>query len=359
MKSNLWTPLTLKSVTLRNRIGMSPMCTYSAHDGMASDWHLAHLVSRAQGGVGLIFLEATAVSPEGRISPGDLGLWDLRQAQALAPIAKLISAEGAVPGIQIAHAGRKAGCATPWDGGKPLKLSGWPVLGPSPIAFAPPYSTPHELTVPEIKQIVEGFAASAGRAREAGFKLLEIHGAHGYLIHSFLSPLSNQRQDDYGGTAVRRMRLLLEIVGACQSQWGHDLPLGVRLSMSDWYPGGLTLEDTVLVSQALRQQGVDFVDCSSGGSVPHASIPADQPLYQVPFSRAVKQEVKMTSMAVGLIQTPEDANRIIQEGSADVVLLGRPLLRDPYWALQAAVKPQPWGHPDPKSLVPKQYLRAF
>ncbi len=354
MQPNLLTPLTIKSVTLPSRIGMSPMCTYSAQDGMATDWHLVHLVSRAQGGVGLVLVEATAVSPEGRISPGDIGLWDPRQTKALVPIARGIAGEGAVPGIQIAHAGRKAGCAKPWDGGKPLHLSGWPILGPSPIAFDPTYPTPSALTVAEIKQLVKSFGTSAAMAREAGFKLLEIHGAHGYLIHSFLSPLSNQRQDEYGGTLENRMRILTEIVAVCQSRWGMDLPLGVRLSMSDWAPGGLTLAETLQVTQVLREAGVDFVDCSSGGAVPHAQIPGNEPLYQLPFAKAVKQTVLgIKSMAVGMIRTPAEANQIIQEGSADVVLLGRALLRDPYWALRAA---QELGD---SRLVPKQYRRAF
>jgi 2,4-dienoyl-CoA reductase-like NADH-dependent reductase (Old Yellow Enzyme family) len=354
MQPNLFSPLTMKSVTFRNRIGMSPMCTYSAQDGMASDWHLAHLVSRAQGGAGLILVEATAVSPEGRISPGDLGLWDGLQGSALAPITRAIKEEGAVPGIQIAHAGRKAGTAKPWEGGKPLHLSGWPILGPSPIAFDPSYPTPSAMTVAAIKEIVTRFGTSAALAREAGFTLLEIHGAHGYLIHSFLSPLSNQRQDEYGGPLENRMRILTEIVAVCQSRWGRDLPLGVRLSMSDWAPRGLTLADTLQVTQVLRELGVDFVDCSSGGTVPHAQIPGNQPLYQVPFAKAVKQTVLgIRSMAVGMIQTPAEANQIIQEGSADMVLLGRALLRDPYWALRAA---RELGD---TQLVPKQYRRAF
>jgi 2,4-dienoyl-CoA reductase-like NADH-dependent reductase (Old Yellow Enzyme family) len=351
MKKGVLSHITLRDITFRNRLGMSPMCTYSAHDGCATPWHQVHLGSRAQGGLGLIWVEATAVSPEGRITLYDLGLWKDAHVDAFVPLVQMIESQGAVPGIQIAHAGRKALCSRPWEGGKPLAaeiiahaaFSGdfhgkpWSRVGPSELPFSPDFPVPQMLDKGEIREIVKAFGQSAARAHRAGFKILEIHSAHGYLLHSFLSPISNVRTDNYGGSLAQRMAFLEEVVLECRRHWGQGKPMGVRLSMCDWQaPGtdGLIVDDTVRVAKRLGELGVDFVDCSSGGSIPNPVL-TPVPLYQVPFARRVKQEAQIASMAVGLITTLEQAQEIVQSEAADFVLLGRVLLRDPYWLLRA------------------------
>ena len=338
----------IKSVTLKNRIGMSPMCQYSAIDGFTSDWHKVHYVSRAVGGVGLILVEATAVAPEGRITPADLGLWNDAHIEGLKRITAQINKYVTVPGIQIAHAGRKASHARPVDGGKQLKADdgGWQTVGPSAIPFEQGEVAPHALDQAGIDRVIEQFRAAAQRALLAGFRVLEIHAAHGYLIHEFLSPLSNQRTDAYGGSFENRIRLILQVTEAVQSVWPADLPLFVRLSATDWTSGGWTPEETVQLCSILHQKGVDLIDCSSGGNVATAKIPV-APGYQVAFAEAVRQTGILTS-AVGLITTPEQIRSILDEGKADLVLLGRELLRNPYFALFA----------DESTTWPVQYLRA-
>lgn len=330
------------------------MCQYSAEDGLANDWHVVHLGARATGGAGLVIAEATAVTPQGRISPGDLGLWDDAQIAPLARVTAYLRSQGAVAGIQLAHAGRKAGSAVPWQGGKPLSddQGGWDVIGASPLPFYDGYRTPHEMSVADIAALVDDFRQAARRADAAGFELVEIHAAHGYLIHSFLSPLSNRRTDDYGGSFANRARLLLDITHAVRDVWPEHLPLAVRLSASDWVEGGWTGEDSVRLAALLGDAGVDLVDCSSGGNVPKADIPI-APGYQVPFAAAVRREAGIASAAVGLITEPAQADAIVREGQADVVLLGREFLRDPYWPIRAA---QALGHPLP---APVQYARVF
>lgn len=346
--STLFSPLTLRDRTLRSRIVMSPMCQYSAgDDGRATDWHLTHLGARAAGGVGLIVVEATAVEARGRISPGDLGLWNDEQIDPLARIAAFVHSQGAAIGIQLAHAGRKAGTDLPWRGGKPL---GWSIVAPSAVPFADGYPTPHALTAGEIDDVVAAFAAAARRAAAAGFDVIEIHAAHGYLLHSFLSPLGNQRTDDYGGSLDNRARLLRRVVAAVRAEWAG--PLFVRVSATDWRDDGWTLPDTVELARWLRLDGVDLIDCSSGGIVPGVRIPVG-PGYQVHLAEAVRAEAGIASGAVGLITTPEQANAIITAGQADVVLLGRELLRNPYWPLHAAAA---LGVSAP---VPVQYERGF
>ncbi|MGB9737401.1 NADH:flavin oxidoreductase/NADH oxidase [Chloroflexus sp.] len=354
MQPHLFTPLTIGSVTLRNRIGMSPMCQYSAVDGFPTDWHLMHLGARAAGGVGLIILEATAVSPEGRISPFDLGIWRDEHIAALSRIVKLIESLGAVAGIQLAHAGRKASVGRPWEGGKPIALAngGWPVVGPTAEPFAPGYPTPIPLDTAGIAKVVADFATATKRARAAGFRWVEIHAAHGYLLHNFLSPLGNDRNDEYGGDLRGRARLLCEVTAAVRAEWPSDLPLAVRLSCSDWTPEGLTIADTVEVARMLREQGVDLIDCSSGGIAPGITIPVREG-YQVPFAAQIRREANIATAAVGLITRAEHADAIIRNGDADLVLLGRELLRDPHWPLRAA---RTLGH---DLAPPPQYLRAW
>ncbi len=352
--SHLFAPLTLGGVTMRNRIGMSPMCQYSAVDGHATPWHHTHLVSRAVGGAGLIIVEATAVAPEGRISPADLGLYSDSQAESLKPIVAAIEEAGTVPAIQLGHAGRKAGTARPWEGGGPLSDSagGWEVIGPSALPFSEGYRTPRALDADGIEALKEAFVAAARRAVAAGFRLIEIHGAHGYLLHSFLSPLANKRDDAYGGDLAGRARLLREIARLLRAELPAGVPLAVRLSCSDWTEGGVTIEDTVQVARWLREDGVALVDCSSGGIAPGIAIPAEEG-YQVPFAAAVREGAGVATAAVGLITRPAHADAIVREGQADLVLLGRELLRDPYWPLRAAAA---LGQPLP---VPAQYLRAW
>lgn len=354
MQPHLFTPLTIGNVTLRNRIGMSPMCQYSAVDGFPTDWHLMHLGARAAGGVGLVILEATAVSPEGRISPFDLGIWSDDHIDALARLVKLIESLGAVAGIQLAHAGRKASVGRPWEGGKPVPpaAGGWPVVGPTAEPFAPGYPTPTPLDQAGIAKVVSDFAAATRRALAAGFRWVEIHAAHGYLLHNFLSPLGNDRSDEYGGDLRGRARLLLEVTEAVRAAWPAELPLAVRLSCSDWTPEGLTIADTAEVARMLRERGVDLIDCSSGGIAPGITIPTGEG-YQVPFASHIRREAQIATAAVGLITRPEHADAIVRNGEADLVLLGRELLRDPHWPLRAA---RALGH---NLAPPPQYLRAW
>jgi 2,4-dienoyl-CoA reductase-like NADH-dependent reductase (Old Yellow Enzyme family) len=354
MTAQLFSPLTIGSVTLRNRIGMSPMCMYSAQDGLVSDWHLPHYVARAVGGVGLVILEATAVQAIGRISPGDLGIWHDGQISGLAAVAAGINAAGAVAGIQLAHAGRKAGTAAPWQGGAPLSDAdgGWTPVGAVSTAFAAGYREAQMLDEAGLAAIVRDFAAAAERALHAGFRWIELHAAHGYLLHSFLSPLSNTRSDGYGGDLRGRARLLLEVTAAVRAVWPADLPLTVRVSASDWHPQGLTIDETVAVARMLRERGVDLIDCSSGGAIGGVAIPATAG-YQVPFAAAVRREAGIASAAVGLITSAAQADAIVRSGEADVVLLGRELLRDPYWARRAAAELQ-----QPLA-APLQYQRGW
>jgi 2,4-dienoyl-CoA reductase-like NADH-dependent reductase (Old Yellow Enzyme family) len=349
----LFEPLTLRSVTLRNRIALSPMCQYSASEGLAGEWHLAHAGSRAVGGAGALFLEATAVLPEGRISPFDLGLWKDEQIEPLARIAAFVAAQGAVPGLQIAHAGRKASTGRPWEGGGGLSAAagGWTPVGPGTEPFGPGSPRPRALDTAELRRVVEAFAAAARRAQRAGFHLLEIHAAHGYLLHQFLSPLVNRRSDAYGGPFERRARLVLEVTRAVRGAWPAELPLWVRISSTDWAEGGWTLDEAALLAARLREEGVDLVDCSSGGAVAHQQV-ALGPGYQVPFAERIRREGGVRTGAVGLITEPAQADAILRAGQADVVLLGRAMLRDPYWPLHAA---QALGAAVP---WPSQYLRA-
>lgn len=355
---HLFDPISLRGETLRNRVGVSPMCQYSAEDGLANSWHLMHLGARAAGGAGLVICEATAVQAEGRITPHDLGIWRDEQAEALRPVAQFIGEQGAVPGIQLAHAGRKANTARPWDSGKPLPNPGnsWFIVGPSAIPFRSDHPVPHALTVEEIGEVIGAFVCGAQRAVAAGFRLIEIHAAHGYLLHSFYSPLSNHREDRYGGSFDNRVRLPIEVAQAVRAVLPDALPLAVRLSSSDWTEGGWTCEDTVSLARRLKDVGVDLIDCSSGGNAAHAHVPA-QPGYQVPFAHAVRSEAGIASAAVGLITTPQQADEIVATGSADIVLLAREVLRNPYWPIHAAkVLGQERAMHD---LIPPQYRRAY
>ena len=353
--AHLFEPLSIRGVTLRNRIGVSPMCMYSAQDGFANDWHFSHLGARAVGGAGLIIAEATAVEPRGRITPHDLGLWSDAHIEPLARITRFLKAHGAVAGIQIAHAGRKASTTRPWDGGRPIdpeRPDGWRIIGPSPIPFADGYQAPHELSTAEIAEIVQNFRAAAARALDAGFEWLEIHGAHGYLVHSFYSPVSNQRTDEYGGSFENRIRFLLEIIRSVHEVWPRNLPLTVRLSCTDWIEGGWTVEDSIALALRLKDEGVDLIDCSSAGIAPQQAVPVGAG-YQVPLSEAVRRGAQIPTASVGLITAPVQADEIIRNGRADVVLVGRELLRNPYWPLHAAMILKQQVD------VPSQYLRAF
>ncbi len=337
--SELFTPLQLRSVTLPNRIGVSPMCQYRAIDGSANAWHLVHLVSRAVGGNGLVCTEATAVAPEGRITPACLGLWNDEQAAALAPVITQLRANGAVAAIQLAHAGRKASTTPPWQGGAPLAVAegGWEVVGPSPLPFDEGHPVPHELTTIEIVELAAAFRSAAARALEIGCQLIEVHAAHGYLLHSFHSPLTNRRTDRYGGDLVGRTRLTREVVTAIREVWPEELPLAVRLSVTDWVPDGWSEDDSVQLARWLAADGVDLIDCSSGGAVPRVRIPV-APGYQVPFAARIRHEAGVATAAVGLLTTPDQAERIVADGQADVVLQARESLRDPYWPRRAAVE---------------------
>jgi len=351
--SKLFSRFKLRGLEFKNRIFVSPMCQYSAQDGMADTWHLVHLGSRAVGGAGLVMVEAAAVAPEGRISPYDLGLWSEHHTEALAPIARFIREQGAAPAIQLAHAGRKASTDAPWLSRSSLgpENGGWQVVAPSAVPFAPGSPLPRELDVVELDGIVAAFAAAARRCLAAGFEVAEIHMAHGYLLHQFLSPLSNRRNDVYGGSLENRARLPLRVARAVREVWPQDLPLFVRISATDWVKGGWDLAQSLQLCRWLKEAGVDLIDCSSGGLTPDARIPAG-PGFQTPFAAAIRQEAGIAVGAVGLITSPEQAEQIVATGLADAVFLARELLRDPYWPLHAARKlgvEVPW---------PLQYERA-
>lgn len=334
----LFHPVSFRSVTARNRIMIAPMCQYSARDGIAGDWHLAHLGGFAKGGAGIVFAEATAVVPEGRITPWCPGLWTDGQEAAFARITGFIEAQGAVPAIQLAHAGRKASTDAPWRGGTLLApdQGGWQPVGPTDAAFSPAHAVPRALDEDGIRRVADAFAASAARARRAGFRIIEVHGAHGYLLHSFLSPLSNTRDDAFGGDADRRMAALMLVLDAVRSEWPADLPLFVRLSCSDWVEGGLDIADSVAIAARLKARGdVDLIDCSSGGGDPRQKLKAYTG-YQVPFAEAIRRAAGIPTAAVGLITQPEHAEEIIANGRADLVALARVMLGDPHWPLRAA-----------------------
>ncbi|MEC4021077.1 NADH:flavin oxidoreductase/NADH oxidase [Streptomyces sp. H27-D2] len=347
--SALFESYTLRSLTFPNRVWMAPMCQYSADIdgldvGVPNDWHFAHLASRAVGGAGLILVEATAVSPEGRISPGDLGLWNERQREAFLRITAFLESQGTVPGIQLGHAGRKASTDLPWNGGGPVgpEANGWTPVAPSALPFADGHIAPDELTVADIRRVVRDFAASAERALAAGFKVVEVHGAHGYLVNEFLSPHSNRRTDEYGGSFENRTRFALEVVDAVRGVWPEELPVFFRISATDWLTEdpaddreGWTADETVRFAKELLAHGVDLMDVSTGGNASQAVIPVG-PGYQVPFAARVRGETDMAVAAVGLITDPEQAAEIVASGQADAVLLGRELLRNPYWPITAA-----------------------
>ena len=350
----LLTPLTLRGITLRNRIGVSPMCQYSAVEGRAGDWHLVHYGGFATGGAGLVVFEASAVEGRGRISPADLGIWDDAQVEPLARVVRFVESQGAVPALQLAHAGRKASVRVPWEqGGAPLspKAGGWAVVGPSALPFADGHATPAALDEAGLRGVVAAFGAAARRAVAAGFRAVEVHAAHGYLLHQFLSPLSNQRSDGYGGDFAGRTRLAREVVTAVRAAVPDAMPVLVRVSATDWVDGGWTPDQTVALARDLGGLGVDLVDCSSGGLVPYARVPV-APGYQVGFAERVRREAGVASAAVGMITTPTQAEAIVAGGQADLVLMAREFLRDPHFPLRAATAlavDGPW---------PRQYLRA-
>ncbi len=352
--AHLFEALKLRDVQLPNRIAVSPMCQYSCTDGMANDWHLVHLGTRAVGGAALVFTEATAVAPEGRISPQDMGLWSDRHIEPLARIVRFLHEQGSFAGMQLAHAGRKASTRRPWEGEGLLPESegGWRrVVAPSAIPFSETYPRPQALAEAEIHEVVDAFAAAARRAARAGFDVLEIHSAHGYLLHEFLSPLANRRDDQYGGSFENRTRIVRELVAAVRKVWPERRPLFLRISSTDWVPGGWDVEQSVELARQVRALGVDLMDCSSAGIVPGAKIPLG-PGYQTAFAERIRREAGIATGAVGLITEPTQADHIIRTGQADLVLLARQMLRDPHWPLRAARElgqPQSW---------PVQYLRA-
>jgi 2,4-dienoyl-CoA reductase-like NADH-dependent reductase (Old Yellow Enzyme family) len=350
---HLFEPLILRGLTLANRVLVSPMCQYSSVDGLANEWHLVHLGSRAVGGAALVFTEASAVTADGRISPDDLGIWSDAHVAGLEGIARFVRRQGCAAGIQLAHAGRKGSTTRPWSGAGavPPAEGGWQPVGPSSEPFADGFPVPRALTTDDLAGIVEAFKQAARRACAAGFEIVEIHAAHGYLIHEFLSPLTNSRTDRYGGSLDNRLRLCLEVVEAVRNVWPERLPVFVRISATDWTPGGWDIDQAVELSRRLRDRGVDLVDCSSGGNVPGAEIPI-APGYQVSFAERIRHEAGIATGAVGLITTPAQADEIVRSGRADCVLLARELLRDPYWPLRAA---RELGHP---VSWPPQYLRA-
>ncbi|WP_376961308.1 NADH:flavin oxidoreductase/NADH oxidase [Azospirillum sp. A26] len=359
---SLFDPITLRGVTLRNRIGVSPMCQYSSVDGEVNDWHLVHLGSRAAGGAGLVLTEGTAVLPEGRITPSDLGLWRDGHVEGHARVVRFLKSQGAATGIQIAHAGRKAARLPPWEldpreqQGRPLteEEGAWPLEGASPLAFDDGYAAPRAMTGEEIRRVVEAFAAAARRADAAGYDWLEVHAAHGYLLHSFNSPLSNRREDEYGGTLENRCRITREVAQAVRSVWPAGKVLSFRLSHTDWTDGGWSTGDTVQLARWLKEDGVDLIDVSSGGNVPRPAIPFG-PGYQVPGAEAVRSGAGIPVAAVGMILEPSQADGIIREEQADLVYLGREMLRDPYWPLRAAVALDRTG----EARVPVQYNTAW
>jgi len=358
MSHPLFSPFQLRSVVFPNRIGVSPMCQYSSEDGFATDWHLVHLGSRAQGGAGLVILEASAVLPEGRISPADLGVWKDAHIPALERIAAFLHSQGARAGIQLAHSGRKASMSPPFalpagvaDRLVPPADGGWQPVAPSPIAFSPTYAVPQALDQPGIDAIIEAFRLAALRAFIAGFDFVEIHAAHGYLLHQFLSPLANHRTDAYGGSFQNRARFALQVVDAVRAEWPSHLPLFVRISATDWAEGGWNIDESVQLAHLFREHGVDLVDVSSGGQIPNAKIPVG-PGYQVEFAARIRREASIPTAAVGMITDPAQANAIVAQGEADLVFMAREFLRDPYWPLHAAStlgEPASW---------PRQYLRA-
>jgi 2,4-dienoyl-CoA reductase-like NADH-dependent reductase (Old Yellow Enzyme family) len=351
---HLFDPLQVRDLVFTNRVFVSPMCEYSSSDGFANDWHFVHLGSRAVGGAGLVLTEATAVVPEGRISPQDLGIWSDDHIEALARITRFIHAQGSIAGMQLAHAGRKASTHRPWEGHGmvPAESGGWTdVVAPSAVRFTGGYPMPRALTSDGIREVVAGFAAAARRAREAGFRVLEIHAAHGYLIHEFLSPLSNHREDEYGGSFENRTRLLYEIIAAVRASWPERAPLFVRISATDWVEGGWSIEESVELARGLKSAGVDLIDCSSGGNVSRATIPAGAG-YQTHFAEQIRREAGIMTGAVGMITSPAQAEHVIGTGQADAVLIAREFLRDPYWPLRAAAELR-------QSISwPTQYLRA-
>jgi 2,4-dienoyl-CoA reductase-like NADH-dependent reductase (Old Yellow Enzyme family) len=351
--THLFDPLTIRDITLANRVFVSPMCEYSSTDGYASDWHFVHLGSRAVGGAGLVLTEATAVLPEGRISPQDLGIWMDDHIEPLARIVRFIHEQGSVAGMQLAHAGRKASTYAPWAGHGmiPENQGGWNVVAPSALAFADDYPIPRALSIDGIKNVVSAFAGAARRACKAGFRVIEIHAAHGYLIHEFLSPLSNRRTDAYGGSFENRTRLLREIVAAVRGVWPERAPLFVRISASDWIEGGWDIQQSVELARQLKELGADLIDCSSGGNVPGLEIPVG-PGYQTPFAEQVRREANILTGAVGMITSSVPAEHILVTGQADAVIIARELLRDPYWPLRAA---RELGQ---STSWPVQYLRA-
>ncbi|HEV2287649.1 MAG TPA: NADH:flavin oxidoreductase/NADH oxidase [Candidatus Acidoferrales bacterium] len=352
---HLFEPLTIRGVTLRNRIAVSPMCQYSCEDGLANDWHFVHLGSRAVGGAAIVFCEATAVLPEARISPQDLGIWSDRHAEALARIVRFVHEQGSLAGIQLAHAGRKASTYRTWAarrGTVPESEGGWTdVVAPSAIKFQEDYSQPREITREGIRDVVHGFAAATRRAIDAGFDIIEIHGAHGYLIHEFLSPLSNQRKDEYGGSLENRARMAREVVAAVREECPESQPLFMRISATDWKEGGWDGEQSVALAREVKDLGVDLIDCSSGGLIPGVAIPMG-PGYQTKFAEKIRREAEILTGTVGMITEPVQADHVIRTGQADIVLLAREMLRDPYWPLRAARELgqiMSW---------PAQYLRA-
>ena len=354
---HLFEPLTLKSIMLRNRIGVSPMCMYSSEDGVASDWHLVHLGARATGGAGLIIAEATAVSPDGRITPGCAGIWADKHVEPLARINRFVKQHGAVAGIQLAHAGRKASAARPWEGSEHLANSagGWDTLAPSAIAYGGGLSkVPREMTRADIARVQGDFVAATKRALAAGYQWLELHAAHGYLMHEFLSPFSNRRTDDYGGSFENRTRFMRETVAAVRAVWPDSQPLTARLSCTDWMDGGWTLDESIELARRLKAEGLDLIDCSSSGNV-HAARPPSGPGFHVPLSERIRREAAIATAVVGLITDPKHADQIVRDGQADVVLLARESLRDPNWPLRAA---RTLGHAE-WATAPVQYGRAW
>jgi 2,4-dienoyl-CoA reductase-like NADH-dependent reductase (Old Yellow Enzyme family) len=353
--AHLFDSLKIRSAALRNRIAVSPMCQYSCADGLANDWHFVHLGSRAVGGAAIVFCEATAVSPEARISPEDLGIWSDRHAEALARIVRFIHQQGSLAAIQLAHAGRKASTYRPWSpkqGAVPPSEGGWTnVVAPSAIKFHESFPQPREISREEIRAVAQSFADAARRARDAAFDIIEIHAAHGYLLHEFLSPFSNHRTDDYGGSFENRTRLAREVVSAVRREWPEAHPLFMRISATDWKDGGWDSEQSVALAREVKKLGVDLLDCSSGGAIPGVAIPVG-PGYQTPFAEKIRREAEVLTATVGMITEPVQADHIIRTGQADVVVLAREMLRDPYWPLRAA---RELGH---AVSWPAQYLRA-
>jgi 2,4-dienoyl-CoA reductase-like NADH-dependent reductase (Old Yellow Enzyme family) len=355
MPTHLFTPLQLRDISFRNRIGVSPMCQYSSTDGFANDWHLVHLGSRAVGGAALVMTEAAAVTPEGRISPQDLGIWKDEHIEMLARIFRFLEGQGAVPAMQLAHAGRKASTSPPWTGGNPVSEAdgGWrPIFAPSALPFDRGDIVPEAIDGAGIERVTQAFADAAQRALTAGAKLIEIHAAHGYLIHEFLSPLSNERTDEYGGSFENRTRIARGIVESVRRVWPERYPLLVRVSASDWVEGGWDVDQSVALARELKPLGVDMIDCSSGGAVPGAKITVG-PCYQVPFSERIRREAEVATAAVGMITAPDQAEEILAAGQADMIFMAREFLREPYWPLKAAAKAGAELPP------PIQYGRAF